>query len=248
MRIRLILGSLFAALFLSTPLSAQEGPQVLRTWNCSVNNGYTMSEVVEFARNAERSADVSPTVRFFREAVAVPGDYQRDYDFQVADYYASWDDYVQTRGAQRNQPSGRSGTLRLRDMISCDPKRNVFNVFQGNTGDIFDGTETTLMGVQYCRGNGATTADAVNRAVQLGQSIGVNTGVDQLLFGGPSNDGQNVGIRFATRFVFPNISSFAERMDDMRESSANGTGPAYSGNIICGTGGLWASHRIFQEN
>jgi hypothetical protein len=149
MNIRIFLGSLLATLFFSTPLSAQEGPQVLRTWSCSVNNGYTMSEVVEFARNTERSEDVSPAVRFFREAVAVPGDYQRNYDFQIADYYASWDDYVQTRGAQRNRPSGRSGTLLLRDMISCDPKRNVYNVFQGNTGDLFDGTDPTLMGVQY---------------------------------------------------------------------------------------------------
>ena len=248
MKIKLTIQILLATIFASTSLLAQEGPQVLRTWNCSINNGYTMSEVVEFARNTERSADFSPTVRCFREAVAVPGDYQRDYDFQVADYYSSWDDYVQTRGAQRNRESGRSGTLRLGDMISCDPKRNVFNVFQGNAGDIFEGTETTLMGVQYCRGNGATTADAVNRAVQLGQTIGVNTGVDQLLFGGPSNNGENIGIRFATRFVFPNVTSFAERMDEMRERTAGGNGPSYSGDIVCGTVGLWASHRIYLEN
>ena len=248
MKIKLLIQILLATIFASTSLLAQEGPQVLRTWNCSINNGYTMSEVVEFARNTERSEDVSPSVRFFREAVAVPGDYQRDYDFQVADYYASWDDYVQTRGAQRNRESGRSGTLRLGDMISCDPKRNVFNVFQGNAGDIFEGTETTLMGVQYCRGNGATTADAVSRAVQLGQTIGVNTGVDQLLFGGPSNNGENVGIRFATRFVFPNVASFAERMNEMRERTASGNGPSYSGEIVCGTVGLWASHRIYVED
>ena len=81
MKIKLLLKILLATIFASTSLLAQEGPQVLRTWNCSINNGYTMSEVVEFARNIERSEDVSPSVRFFREAVAVPGDYQRDYDY-----------------------------------------------------------------------------------------------------------------------------------------------------------------------
>ena len=248
MKIKLMVSGLLVTLFCSTYLVAQEGPSVLRTWNCSVNSGFTMSEVAAFARNIDWSEDVAPAARFFREAVAIPGEYQRDFDFQWADYYASWDDYIQTRVAQRNRQFGPGGTLRLFDMISCDSKRNVFNVFQGNVGEIFEGTESTLMGVQYCQGRGATTAEAIARAVQVGRVIGVSSGVDQLLFGGPSNTGEDVGIRFATRYVFPNGESFAERMDALRERAADGAGVAYSGDITCGTPGLWLSHRIHQEN
>ena len=102
MKIKLMVSGLLVTLFCSTSLVAQEGPSVLRTWNCSVNSGFTMSEVAAFA-----SLSTGPKMwlrqRFFREAVAIPGEYQRDFDFQWADYYASWDDYIQTRVAQRNR-------------------------------------------------------------------------------------------------------------------------------------------------
>ena len=178
-----------------------------------------MSEVAAFARNIDWSEDGSGSAILSRSS---------SYTRRISEILTfngqitmRWDDYIQTRVAQRNRQFGSGGTLRLFDMISCDSKRNVFNVFQGNVGEIFEGTESTQMGVQYCQGRGATTAEAIARAVQVGQVIGVSSGVDQLL-SGLSNTGEDVGIRFATRYVFPNGESFAERMDALRERAADG--------------------------
>ena len=64
MKIKLMVSGLLVTLFCSTYLVAQEGPSVLRTWNCSVNNGFTMSEVA-FARNIDWSEDVARQLDFF---------------------------------------------------------------------------------------------------------------------------------------------------------------------------------------
>ena len=149
MKNNLILSTLCLTLFCATSVSAQEPPGVVRTWLCSVAPGHSMDEVVAIARDVDWDGDSAPAAMFFREAVAVSGDFQRNWDFVWADFYADWGAYVQSRSAARDRPSGRTASLGLFDMISCDERRNVSNVFQANQGDIFSDTETTPMAVSY---------------------------------------------------------------------------------------------------
>jgi len=243
MKNNLILSTLCLTLLCATSVSAQEPPGVVRSWLCSVAPGHSMDEVVAIARAVQWDESSSPSAMFFREAVAIPGEFQRNWDFVWADFYADWGAYVQSRSAQRGQPSGRTASLGLFDMISCDERRNVSNVFQGNQGDIFSDTETTPMGGQFCDLNGATIEDAVARATQVGQTLGAYSAVDSRVFGGQG--GYESGSRVYTRYVFANGDSFAESLDALRESG----GPARSSeSISCTTGGLWLSHRIFQQN
>ena len=48
---------------------------------CSVNDGFSMADVVETARNINWSEATAPVVVRIREAVAVAGPFQEDYDF-----------------------------------------------------------------------------------------------------------------------------------------------------------------------
>ncbi len=243
MKNNLILSTLCLTLFCATSVSAQEPPGVVRTWLCSVAPGHSMDEVVAIARDVDWDGDSAPAAMFFREAVAVGGDFQRNWDFVWADFYADWGAYVQSRSAARDRPSGRTASLGLFDMISCDERRNVSNVFQANQGDIFSDTETTPMGGQFCALNGATLDDAVARATQIGQALGAYSAVDSRVFGGQG--GYEAGSRIYTRYVFANGDSFAESLDALREA---GGAAAPSGSISCNTGALWLSHRIYQQN
>ena len=243
MKIKLILSSLLLTGLYSNWTIAQEGPTVVRSRLCTLNAGYSMTDVVEFARGIDWSAGTPPAAIFFREARAVPGEFQRNWDFVWADFYADWGAYVQSRSAARDRPSGRTASLGLFDMISCDERRNVSNVFQANQGDIFSDTETTPMGGQFCALNGATLDDAVARATQIGQALGAYSAVDSRVFGGQG--GYEAGSRIYTRYVFANGDSFAESLDALREA---GGAAAPSGSISCNTGALWLSHRIYQQN
>ena len=243
MKNNLILSMLCLTLFCATSVSAQEPPGVVRTWLCSVAPGHSMDEVVAIARDVDWDGDSAPASMFFREAVAVSGDFQRNWDFVWADFYADWGAYVQSRSAARGRPSGRTASLGLFDMISCDERRNVSNVFEANQGDIFSDTETTPMGGQFCDLNGATIDDAVARATQIGQTLGAYSAVDSRVFGGQG--GYEAGSRIYTRYVFANGDSFAESLDSLREAGGAATP---SGSISCNTGALWLSHRIYQQN
>jgi len=243
MKNNLILSMLCLTLFCATSVSAQEPPGVVRTWLCSVAPGHSMNEVVAIARDVDWDGDSAPAAMFFREAVAVSGDFQRNWDFVWADFYADWGAYVQSRSAARGRPSGRTASLGLFDMISCDERRNVSNVFEANQGDIFSDTETTPMGGQFCDLNGATIDDAVARATQIGQTLGAYSAVDSRVFGGQG--GYEAGSRIYTRYVFANGDSFAESLDSLREAGGAATP---SGSISCNTGALWLSHRIYQQN
>ena len=243
MKNNLILSTLCLTFLCATSVSAQEPPGVVRTWLCSVVPGHSMDEVVAIARGVDWDENSAPSAMFFREAVAVPGEFQRNWDFVWADFYADWQAYVESRSAARERPSGRTASLGLFDMISCDQRRNVSNVFQANQGDIFSDTETTPMGGQFCDLNGASLDDAVTRATQIGQRLGAYSAVDSRVFGGQGE--YEAGSRIYTRYVFANGESFAESLDALRESGGVTTA---SEPISCNTGALWLSHRIYQQN
>ena len=87
MKVKLVYSILLAAVVFSASTQAQDGPNVVRSRLCNVNPGYSMSEVVEFARNIEWPEEYTPSAMFFREARAVPGDFQRDWDFVWSSFF-----------------------------------------------------------------------------------------------------------------------------------------------------------------
>ena len=68
MKTKELLLILVLSLFGSGVVSAQSAPSVIRVNACSVNDGYSMLDVVEFARSMDRSSGVNPSGIFFREA------------------------------------------------------------------------------------------------------------------------------------------------------------------------------------
>ena len=243
MKIKLIYSTFITAVFFSTSIQAQDGPNVVRSRLCNVNSGYSMSEVVEFARNIDWQEEFTPSAMFFREARAVPGEFQRNWDFVWSSFYSDWDDQYQTISARNSRPGGRTGNLRLSDMISCDDRFSIANVNQANQGEIFSDTDSTPMASQFCDLNGASVQDAITMATATGQRLGAYSAVDMQVFGGQG--GYEAFSRVYVRYVFADGQTFANSLDALTDTAPppNGTG-----NISCGTGGLWLSHRIYQSN
>ena len=63
---------------LTTPVFSQTNNIVERSFACSINDGYTMRDVVDVARNFAWPEDSAPGVVIFRSAVAVAGEFQND--------------------------------------------------------------------------------------------------------------------------------------------------------------------------
>jgi hypothetical protein len=242
MKIKLGISALLFLMCVGTNVSAQTAPTVARGVACSVNDGYSMSDVVEFARNIEWDADLAPSGLFFREALAVAGDFQMNWDFVISSFYADYADMVAKRGAIRNRPGGRTGGATLSDMMSCGARVRISRVNLANEGEIFDNTESTLMGATVCQLNGATIPDAIARASAQGRALNAYSAVDVRSFGGPAIQ-QNAEV--SLRFVFPNSEGFGASLDSMFE---NGGPVQPDDGITCSSGSLWLSHRIYSAN
>ena len=238
------LGVLALLLFMSVGanVSAQTAPTIVRGVACSVNDGYSMSDVVEFARTIDWNEDTAPSGLFFREAVAVSGEFQMNWDFVISAFYADYADMVAKRSAFRNRPGGRVGGATLSDMMTCGARVRISRANVANEGEIFDDTETTPMGQTACDLNGATVGDAIARAAAQGRALNAYSAVDVRSFGGPTIQ-QNSQV--SMRFVFPNSESFGESLDSAFE---NGGFDQLDDGITCDSGSLWLSHRIYAAN
>ena len=95
--------------FISSQTFAQDAPGVVRSFACSVNDGYAMADVVEFARNIDWNEESTPNGIFFREAFAVAGDFQNDRDFLISGFFSDFPEMVEKVNAQRSRAGGRSG-------------------------------------------------------------------------------------------------------------------------------------------
>ncbi len=242
MKIKLIFSSLVLMVLCSNLTYAQDGPSVVRSRLCSVNEGYSMADVVEFARGGDWSAGSPPSGVFFREARAIPGEFQRDWDFVWSNFYRDWDHQYESISALRSRPGGRSGSPVLFDMISCDSRVTIANVNHANQSEIFSDTESTIMGAQFCDLNGASLQDAITMATATGERLGAYSAVDMGLFGGQG--GYEAFSRVYVRYVFADGQAFANSLDSLRDSPPSGN----PSGISCATGGLWVSHRIYQSN
>ena len=58
MKMKTFLPLISLFVFISAQTSAQDAPGVVRSFACSVNDGYAMADVVEFARNIEWNVSI----------------------------------------------------------------------------------------------------------------------------------------------------------------------------------------------
>ena len=241
MKLKLYLSIISVFMFIGSQVSAQDAPGVVRSFACSVNDGYAMADVVEFARNIDWDEEATPNGLFFREALAVAGDFHNNWDFVISGFFADFPEMVEKINAQRNREGGRSGASLFGDMITCGPRSRIESVTLAKPGDIFEDTEATALASTVCELNGASIADAVARATAQGQQINAYSAVDVRFFGGnTTQQGSQVGMRF----VFPNGAGFGESMEVIRTGGPNQ--PA--DGITCAGASLWVSHRIYSGN
>ena len=109
MKIKLSMAIFSLFTLLNTSVLAQDGPRINREVACSVNDGFAMSDVVQAARDIERDENLAPGAIFMREAYAVSGEFQNDWDFVYSTIYENFEAMSAKVGAQRSRPGGRMG-------------------------------------------------------------------------------------------------------------------------------------------
>ena len=221
---------------------------LVRTIDCSLHEGTTMGEVVQWGRASEWD-DTAPNAVFFRQAV-LNGSYRDNSDFTIASYYPSYAEWVSRVGAANARPDSRvRSSIRGRDLFSCDGStaRLTLNrtVNPGNDGFPGDGT---LMTTRFCRLNdGSTAADAYTFAQGVARNY--ESGGDNSLMQmytlelGPVGDTvAGRGVVIATVPATP--AAFAARRDLVRE----GLNPLEGLTLpmSCDYPAMWFTHSVHR--
>ena len=225
--------------FSISPLFAQTNNIVERGFACSINDGYSMRDVVEVARNFEWSEDAAPAVVIFRSAVAVAGEFQNSWDFVFASYYTSYADMVEKRGVFLNRSGGRTG-VGLSDVATCGDRVRISNMQFSSQGE--GGPPAFSLAASWvCELNGDTFADALNMASGGEQAFGSNAraAVTRRAFGGPPIQNNS---QVEIRMTFPSAADFGVGFDAIQQ----GTPPANA--ITCSGGSMWAQYLIHSRN
>tara|TARA_Y100001001_G_scaffold111585_1_gene109220 strand:+ start:821 stop:1537 length:717 start_codon:yes stop_codon:yes gene_type:complete len=225
--------------FSISPLFAQTNNIVERGFACSINDGYSMRDVVEVARNFEWSEDAAPAVVIFRSAVAVAGEFQNGWDFVFASYYTSYADMVEKRGVFLNRSGGRTG-VGLSDVATCGDRVRISNM-QFSSQSEGGPPAFSLAASWVCELNGDTFADALNMASGGEQAFGSNAraAVTRRAFGGPPIQNNS---QVEIRMTFPSAADFGVGFDAIQQ----GTPPANA--ITCSGGSMWAQYLIHSRN
>tara|TARA_B100000745_G_scaffold177462_1_gene116244 strand:+ start:1153 stop:1869 length:717 start_codon:yes stop_codon:yes gene_type:complete len=225
--------------FSISPLFAQTNNIVERGFACSINDGYSMRDVVEVARNFEWSEDAAPAVVIFRSAVAVAGEFQNSWDFVFASYYTSYADMVEKRGVFLNRSGGRTG-VGLSDVATCGDRVRISNM-QFSSQSEGGPPAFSLAASWVCELNGDTFADALNMASGGEQAFGSNAraAVTRRAFGGPPIQNNS---QVEIRMTFPSAADFGVGFDAIQQ----GTPPANA--ITCSGGSMWAQYLIHSRN
>ena len=228
---------------LTTPALGQTNNVVERNLACNITDGYTINDVVEVMRGFEWSEETAPIVVLVREAIAVSGSFQTDWDFLASFYYPSYAEMVEKRIAFRSRSGGTEG-FQLSDVASCGEEVRINNVrFTGQNGDDPIPDVTVAIGTT-CQLDGSTLADAFSRAGNIGEFMGSNVrnvAVISRGFGGPSIP---MNSQVSYRVSFNSSEGFGEAMDTMQENISSPVENALS----CNVGGMWAQYLIHSQN
>jgi hypothetical protein len=212
---------------------------VMRMTNCSiVGDRLDFEDILERARAIEFDEN-APNIIFFRRPIYASPEYHQNYDFQIAQYYSSFNEMRERRSASGNNSYGRLS-------ISCGPGYVATNVII-NQDQLED---QSLMTTRRCNiTNGGSTRAAYNRLRQASANIAADSGNTTMAqmwlpaLGGPMNQ----SFDFVFALVGTNGEELMQRLDLFREGyrpfRAN-NGGAFS----CDRPSLWSTNRVYQAD
>lgn len=243
------------AFLLSGNSAAQDMPPgaVVTHLSCSLNDGVTMPQVVEWARALPRNGP-QPLAEFYRES-AVNGNLLQNYDFVIATYYQSFSHLVEVVGANNNAPANRVQPLvRATDLYTCNPATN--NVVANRTVNADNDGFTaplTVMHTRFCRlAEGNTLQDAWEfaGAVADNYSDGGSNAImilwNRILGPIPMNALENAGSGVTIAAVPATPQDWGARMDMPRNGFrplAGVTSPFSS----CNYPAVWLTHQVYNS-
>ena len=246
MKIGATITTLLILLLGNSSVFAQTGVSSVRSLACTINQGYTMADVVETARSFEWAEEISPGFVAFRSKIAVsrPANSTFEFDF-IADFvYPSYADMVDKRGAFLRMQAESDGRRTLDGVAACSD--NVL-MRSGRTaaqspGGPGSSEPVTAMVTTRCDLNGATVADAVAAATGFGENLGSGSVVLSSAFGGQQRP---IGSTVQMLFIFQNFPDFGAAWDRLEQNllTRDPQNP-----ISCSVPSLWASYRIHSQN
>ena len=228
--------------FLSQAQQMIPAGAVVRTLNCTIDEGFTFDQVVERARNLDRDESAANSV-FMRRPIYTSAEYQETWDFQIAAYYPSYSDMLERRSAAGNT----AGQLPL----TCG-NPSVVRAITGHQSEAYQDAQpnrSTMLTRQCSMRSGTNINHSYNRIKTASQSF-ADAGSDELVqmyvqgLGGP----QNPSFDFILAEVGSSMEKMHERLDLTREglrlvTSSNSTSP-----LSCNRPALWTTTAIYRSN
>jgi hypothetical protein len=228
--------------FLSQAQQMIPAGAVVRTLNCTIDEGFTFDQVVERARNLDRDESAANSV-FMRRPIYTSAEYQETWDVQIAAYYPSYSDMLERRSAAGNT----AGQLPL----TCG-NPSVVRAITGHQSEAYQDAQpnrSTMLTRQCSMRSGTNINHSYNRIKTASQSF-ADAGSDELVqmyvqgLGGP----QNPSFDFILAEVGSSMEKMHERLDLTREglrlvTSSNSTSP-----FSCNRPALWTTTAIYRSN
>ena len=245
-----IFSSIAVASLMSCTTFAQEMPPgaVVRTLNCALNEGVSMSEVVAWGRALPRT-ETSASPVFFREALHHNNNYETDYDFQIAWYHGSWTNYIADMEANRSGTPGFARAVRPGDMMTCSASDALSTYHQIPDNDGFTGDDT-LMTTRFCNLQpGKSIADGYRFAA--GVAANFKAAGDSSLMQVISRQVGPVQNRTGNAVVIASVPATAAAMAARQELTRNGLNPTQGLDnpfTVCNFPAMWRSYAITRPN
>lgn len=243
-----IISSLVFGLLWGVSAQGQEMPAgaVVRTLNCSLNEGTSMADAVAWGRNISRDENSANSV-FFRQAIHHTN-FRDEFDFRIAWYYGSYSEYIMKMEANRNNSSRTRPNPPPGDLMTCDPGSDAVSISrQIPDTDAFTGNNTLMM-TRFCRldeGNSVADAYSFLSGVVRNFRAGGNNALVQV----NSRSLGPVENRQGNAVVIAEVAATAEDLGSRLDLSLNGLNPTEGLSnpfTICNFPALWRTHAIYR--
>ena len=238
--------TVFFALCLS-PLVAQgqeiEMPAgaVVRVSNCVMTSDrFTFEELVERARSLDFDEN-APNAVFFRRPIYTSGEYQENYDLQIAAYYSSVTEMVDRRVASGDDSYGRLP-------ISCAAP-SVIRTININPND--SDWDQTAMTTRRCSLAADSSMRSAYNRFKTGTENFSAAGNDSLLQMSLPLMGGNLNPDFD--FVLATVGATRQETTERIDMFLNGfrplqRTPSDTAFFSCGRYSMWATSRVYAAN